>query len=165
MQKSQYENPFPDHSDRHEIWEMLVKRDIVAFCQEDWSIVKDDFIEESFMGIDAGTKVNPDAWMLNFATLEDYKTEWLKQAAEFNQTEWDEDHELAIYRATKLRDIDVQGDKAVAHKKFDGHVKAKDGTSVHMNWQTLYRCQKQNGLWKIQGFTGYLPYPMGTSTT
>jgi len=163
MEKSQYKNPFPDNTDRNEIWEMLVERDIIAFCQQDWSMVKDDFIEDSFMGIDGASKDNPDAWTLNFAKLEDYKNEWLKQAKEFNETEWAEDYELALYQATNLRDIDVQGDMAVAHKKFDGQVKAKDGTSLRLNWQTLYRMQNKNGSWKIQGFTGYLPYPMGSA--
>jgi len=164
MDKSQYRNPFVPNTDRHEIWEMLVKRDIIAFCQQDWSMVKDDFIEESFMGIDGAAKDNPDAWTLNFATLEAYKIEWLKQAKDFSTSEWDEDYEEAFYKATNLRDIDVQGDVAVAHKKFDGQVLAKDGSSFRLNWQTLYRCQKKEGKWKIQGFTGYLPHPMGGST-
>ncbi len=165
MEKSQYKNPFAPNTDRHDIWEMLVERDIIAFCQQDWTMVQDDFIEESFMGIDGAAKDNPDAWILNFATLEDYKIEWLKQAEDFSKTEWAEDYEEAFYKATNLRDIDVQGDVAVAHKKFDGQVLASDGTSVRLNWQTLYRCQKKNGAWKIQGFTGYLPYPMGGNPT
>jgi len=165
MERSQYKNPFPTKSDRHEIWEMLVERDIIAFCQQDWSMVQDDFIEDTFMGIDGAAKDNPDAWTLNFATLEDYKFEWIKQAKEFNEREWAEDYEDAFYRATNLRDIDVQGNVAVAHKKFDGQVLATDGTVMRLNWQTLYRCQKKNGAWRIQGFTGYLPYPMGGRST
>lgn len=165
MDRSQYKNPFPSKSDRHEIWEMLVERDIVAFCHQDWSMVHDDFIEESFMGIDGAAKDNPDTWTLNFATLGEYKVEWLKQAKEFAENQWAEDYEEAFYKATNLRDIDVNGRVALAHKKFDGQVLAKNGTSMRLNWQTLYRCQKKNGQWKIQGFTGYLPYPMGGNST
>lgn len=164
MDKNQYKNPFSLHTDRHQIWEMLVERDIIAFCQQDWSMIQNDFIEESFMGIDGSGKDNPDTWTLNFATLEAYKIEWLQQAEDFNKTGWAEDYEAALYRATNLRDIDVQGHVAVAHKKFDGQVNAKDGTSLRLNWQTLYRCQKVDGQWRIQGFTGYLPFPMGGST-
>lgn len=164
MEKTQYKNPFPVGTDRHEIWQMLVERDIIAFCKQDWSMVQEDFIEESFMGVDGRAKDNPDAWTLNFSTIEDYKIEWLKQAKEFNDKEWAENYELAFYNATNLRDIDVQGDMAVAHKKFDGQVEERDGNVVRLNWQTLYRCQKKNGSWKIQGFTGYLPYPMGGSS-
>ncbi len=30
-----------------------------------------------------------------------------------------------------------------------------------MQWQTLYYCRFHEGRWKISGFTGYLPNPMG----
>ena len=49
MDKTNYRNPFPAaDQDRHQIWEMLVERDIIAFCQEDWEMVADDFIAENF---------------------------------------------------------------------------------------------------------------------
>ena len=47
-------NPFTNDPDRAEIWQMLVERDILAFCQADWSMVANDFIETGFMGIDGG---------------------------------------------------------------------------------------------------------------
>jgi hypothetical protein len=31
-----------------------------------------------------------------------------------------------------------------------------------LNWQTLYFCRKVEGLWKLTGFVGYMPFPMGT---
>lgn len=124
-------------------------------------MVNDDFIESGFMGIDGRGRHNPDSWQLNFSNLEEYRDEWLRQAADFAQTAWAEDPEQAIYRATTLRDIEIKGDKALLHKKFDGNILKKDGGKVILNWQTLYRCQKVNGHWKIAGFTGYLPHPMG----
>ena len=162
MDKTLYQNPFPQSDqDRHQIWEMLVKRDIIAFCQEDWEMVSKDFIAENFMGIDARNAHNPDTWQLSFPNLEAYQQAWLEQAAEFAQTEWAEDPELAIYRATTLRDIDIQGDSALAHKKFDGYINKKSGVRQYLNWQTLYRCRKVADHWKIAGFTAYMPHPMG----
>ena len=157
-----YKNPFPaTDTDRHEIWKMLVERDIIAFCLENWEMVADDFIGENFMGIDGSRRHNPDSWKLSFPDLEDYKKEWLLQAHDFAQTEWAEDPEKAIYSATTLRDIEIQGDSAIAHKKFDGQILKQNGEKVVLNWQTLYRCRKVAGQWKIAGFTGYLPHPMG----
>ena len=157
-----YKNPFPAADvDRHEIWQMLVERDIIAFCQESWEMVNDDFIKENFIGIDAGKRHNPDSWRLGFPDLEHYKEEWLRQARDFAQTQWAEDPERALYHATTLRDIDIQGDSAVAHKKFDGEILKTNGEKTVLNWQTLYHCRKIGGRWKIAGFTGYLPHPMG----
>lgn len=165
MEKTNYINPFTaTDSDRHQIWEMLVERDIIAFCGEDWAMVADDFIEENFMGIDARNAHNPDSWRMNFADLAEYKSVWLEQATSFAQTEWAEDAETAIYEATTLRDIDIKGDSALVHKKFDGHISKKNGEKDRLNWQTLYRCRKVGGRWKIAGFTGYLPHPMGFET-
>ena len=159
-----YKNPFPvTDADRHEIWQMLVERDISAFCRENWEMVADDFIGENFMGIDAAKRHNPDSWQLAFPDLQAYKTAWLKQAHDFAQTQWAEDPEKAIYRATSLRDIDIRGDSALVHKKFDGEILKQQGEKTVLNWQTLYRCRKVAGQWKIAGFTGYLPHPMGFS--
>lgn len=161
MDQQIYQNPFPKDRDRHQIWEMLVKRDIIAFCNEDWEMVAGDFIERNFMGIDARGMHNPDSWRMNFSNLEEYKTVWLEQAAIFAQTEWAEDAEKAIYEATTLRDIDIKGKSALVHKKFDGYITKKDGGKDRLNWQTLYRCRKVGSKWKIAGFTGYMPHPMG----
>jgi hypothetical protein len=154
-------NPFNTlDTDRHAIWEMLVSRDIDAFLAADWSRVKDDFIEEGFMGIDAGRQSNPDSWQLNFPSLADYRDEWLKQARDFQQIEWGEDIRDALFRVTTLRDIEIRGAGALVHKKFDGYITQKDGKQIKTSWQTLYRCRKVDSHWKIVGFTGYIPNPM-----
>ncbi|MFK7982335.1 MAG: hypothetical protein AB8G86_20305 [Saprospiraceae bacterium] len=44
MNTSNYQNPFPKDKDRQQIWEMLVERDIIAFCKEDWDMVANDFM-------------------------------------------------------------------------------------------------------------------------
>lgn len=160
MDRSNYKNPFPNDPDRNEIWEMLVERDTIAFCNADWGAVADDFVEDAFMGVDGGGKTNPDAWILKYPRLEDYKNEWLRQAKDFKSKEWKGDVEEDFYNATILRDIDINGASALIHKKFDGKVEQVDGSVQYLNWQTLYRCQKVDGKWKIQGFTGYLPFPL-----
>ena len=160
-----YQNPFPEaDADRYEIWQMLVERDIIAFCHENWTMVADDFVSENFMGIDGRRRQNPDSWRLRFPNLEAYKKEWLFQAQDFAKTTWAEDPERAIYEATTLRDIEIEGDSALAHKKFDGYVLKQNGEKAVLNWQTLYRCRRVEGRWKIAGFTGYLPHPMGQFT-
>jgi len=167
MESNKYKNPFPDDTDRNQIWDMLVKKDIIAFCNSDWEAVADDFIADAFMGIDGVGKSNPDGWKLSFANLEEYKEVWLNQAKEFNTTSWKGDVEEGLYHATILRDIDINNDGALIHKKFDGKIEKEDGSIQHLNWQTLYRCKKVNGAWKIQGFLGYLPFPLmagGTQT-
>ena len=62
-------NPFPEgDADRHALWEMLVRRDIDAFLGQDWAMVEDDFIAESFFGMHAHFLNNADAWRLQFPT-------------------------------------------------------------------------------------------------
>lgn len=158
-------NPFPSDPDRSEIWTMLVDRDISAFVAADWSMVDGDFIHEGFVGVDAGGSSNPDSWRVNFPTLAAYRDEWLRQAAESAKIEYGEDRFAAILRATNLRDIDIKGDVAVAHKKFDGTIARADGSKDVLNWQTLYFCRKIDAGWRLTGFVGYLPFPMGSART
>lgn len=152
------QTPYPADPDRHAIWEMLVPRDIAAFVNADWSMVAGDFIEAGFSGMHAHKSPNPDDWRLAFPTLTAYRDEWLRQAADSAKTEFGEDLEAGIHRATRLTDIDVTGDTAVAHKKFDGRIKLANGSEDHLNWQTLYVCRRDAGRWKIAGFIGYMAY-------
>jgi len=154
-------NPFPSDSARHAIWEMLVPRDIDAFLAADWSMVAGDFVEEGFIGIDGRKEVSPDKWRLAFPTLSAYRQEWLRQAQDFAQQSFAEDARTAIFTTTTLEDIEIDGDMALVRKKFDGGISKPDGTRDVMHWQTLYYCRLHQGRWKISGFTGYLPNPMG----
>ena len=157
-----YSNPFEvDDAGRHAIWEMLVTRDIWAFLAADWSMVNDDFVEEGFLGIDARRETNPDRWRLAFPSLARYRDEWLRQARDFATQSFAEDPRGAIFATTTLTDIEVDGGFALARKKFDGGLRKGDGTFDVMKWQTLYQCRLHEGRWKICGFTGYLPNPMG----
>lgn len=49
----------------------------------------------------------------------------------------------------------------MARKKFDGTIRKADGGVETLNWQTLYFCRREDGVWRISGFVGYLPHPMG----
>lgn len=159
-----FANPFPESDTaRRAIWTMLVPRDIDAFLAADWSMVADDFIEAAFIGINADWRTNPDEWKLTFPTLEAYRDEWLRQAGEFATQPHGEDPRAAIFRTTTLEDIEINGETALARKKFDGGILLGDGTTAVMKWQTVYYCRFHRGAWKISGFTGYLPNPMGVA--
>jgi hypothetical protein len=157
-------NPFPTgDGDRHGLWEMLVRRDVDAFLAQDWAMVADDFANDRFFGMHGHFLENPDSWRLAFPTVDVYRDEWLRQAEETARTAFAEPLRPALFRATQMRDIDVQGDRAVLHKKFDGSVAKADGSTVTLRWQTLYFCGRLEGRWKITGFVGYLPHPLGRS--
>ena len=156
------QNPFsPEDKERHEIWEKVVKRDIDAFLAEDWTLCQEDFVDTYFMGIDAQKHDNPDSWRLTYPSLEAYKNDWLRQAKVFADASYAEDKREALFRATTLTDIEIRGDAALLHKKFDGTIRKTDGEYVPILWQTLYTMQKIEGVWKITGFVGYMPNPMG----
>lgn len=152
------ENPFAGDADRAEIWEMLVRRDIAAFVGQDWSMVAGDFDESRFLGIHAHNSANPDDWNAAFPTLAGYRDEWLRQAAETAATEFAEPLADGIFRATRLTEIDITGEVAIARKKFDGSISRADGGDDVLNWQTLYFCRKAGERWKITGFVGYMKY-------
>jgi len=154
-------NPFPpEDADRHALWEMIVRKDIDAFLTADWSLVEDDFAAEGFMGIDADRRADPDGWSLRFPDLNSYKEVWLQQAQAFALTNFGGDPRQQLFEATLLRDIEVRGDVAVLHKKFDGKVTVRDKAPLMLRWQTLYYARRVGGRWKLTGFTGYLPNPM-----
>ena len=154
-------NPFPEgDADRHDLGEMLVRRDIDAFLAQDWSMVEDDFVAASFFGMHAHFLNDADAWRLQFPRLEVYRDEWLRQARETAATEFAEPLRPALFRITNMRDIDVDGDRAVLHKKFNGSIAKPGGAVERLNWQTLYFCSKIDGRWRITGFVGYMPHPL-----
>lgn len=157
-----FRNPFPSSdAARHAIWQMLVERDIDAFLTADWSKVAGDFVEDGFIGIDGKREASPDKWRLAFPSLTAYRDEWLRQAEDFAMQSFAEDPRNAIFTTTTLEDIEIEGDMALARKKFDGSLKKADGCVDILKWQTLYYCRLHEGQWKICGFTGYLPNPMG----
>ena len=154
-------NPFTD-PDRRAIWEMLVPRDIDAFVSADWDAVAGDFVGANFTGISGNFQPDPQGFTLAFPTLEAYRTEWLRQAQDFAASRdagaFAGDPRNGIFAATRLEEIELDGDAALVRKKFDGHLAKSDGSFDRMNWQTLYVCRREDGRWKIAGFVGYLPH-------
>lgn len=155
------QNPFPQDPDRHAIWAMLMTRDFDAFLSADWGMVAADFDQPAFFGLHAQGSANPDMWRLAFPTLDHYRDEWLRQAAATAETRYAEPVRAALFRAVNLQHIEVAGDRAVAHKKFDGAIGRVDGTRDRLHWQTLYFCAKHGTAWRITSFVGYMPLPMG----
>ena len=154
-------NPFPESdNDRHALWQMLVHRDIEAFLASDWERVAEDFIADGFIGIDARHSPNPDSWRITFPDLPTYRATWLEQARQWILGGNRERLRRELFEATSLRDIEIHGEVALLHKKFDGALSAADGSRVPLIWQTLYTCRRAEGRWRIAGFTGYLPHPM-----
>ena len=162
MTQTKYDscNPFPlSDVDRHEIWEILVHRDVTAFVEADWLKVADDFDSESFVGYSGSS--NPDHWTIAFPSLEAYRTEWERQAVEFQEMKLvGEDTKTFLFKASLLRDIDIHGNAAMAHKKINGRALTTEGLEVVRKWQTVYWLRRVAGRWRVTGFLGYLPNPM-----
>lgn len=152
------ENPFPNDPGRQAIWEMLMRRDFAAFAAQDWSMVAGDFDEHRFLGIHAHNSPNADDWDAAFPTLGAYRDEWLRQAAESGRAQYAKPLPEQLLEAVSMNQIDINGDVAVAHKKFDGTVHLSDGSRDTLNWQTLYFCRRNAGRWQITGFVGYMKY-------
>jgi hypothetical protein len=152
-------SPFPSaDADRQQIWQMLVPRDTEAFLNQDWAAVASDFITEGFYGVDARRHPNPDEWRIAYPSLAAYRDEWLRQAAITAGQVDREAAQAAFLTAVTLTDIEIAGDCAIAHKKFNGRLPNLDGSFEELHWQTLYVCRKQDARWKIASFVGYLPY-------
>ena len=158
-------NPFakpngsPRDEDRFALWEMLVRRDIHAFVAQDWSQCENDFLADEFQGIHAHRSTNPDTWTVAFPNLDTYREEWLRQAKATANIQFAEDLTQGIFRATTMRDIEINDNRAVCHKKFDGTIAKVDGTFDILAWQTLYYARKVKLHWRLTGFLGYLPHP------
>ena len=158
-----FQNPFPATDPaRRAIWEMLVTRDIDAFVTADWLAVAGDFVAANFTGLSAHFQPDPQGYTLAFPTLDAYREEWLRQAAEFGAAQkagaFAGNPRDGIFAATRLEEIEITGEAALVRKKFDGRLAKSDGSFDRMNWQTLYICRLDAGRWKIAGFVGYLPH-------
>src|SRR5665213_2887733 len=149
-------NPFSNDPDRHELWDIIVRRAIEAFLLKDWDAMKDTFIEKGFFGIDGQLRTNIDSWRLTFSSLAAYRGEWLKQAAYYTRR-FKRGLRHALYKAMELHSIDFKGGIALVHMKFEWGLAKTSGHRLDLPFQTLWICRKVNGIWKIAGFVGYLP--------
>jgi hypothetical protein len=156
-------NPFDParDPDRHTIWQHLIALDSDAFVQGDWSMIEGDFDADSFEGIRCNHSSDPDDWEFAMPRLSDYRDGWLIASRDFLKKQFANGvtHRQAIYRRCRLTQIDIAGDRALAHKKFSGDIPLLDGTTLSGSRQTLYRLHRKAGVWKIVGFLGQLPLP------
>jgi len=102
-------NPFPADSDRHAIWEMLVRKDVDGFLAQDWTIFAPSFKFDGFCGLDAKGSLDPADWEVRFPTVEAYRDAWLADAQRSASTRYAEDRRDAIYRASNMLDIAWKG--------------------------------------------------------
>lgn len=153
-------NPFDAQADadRHHIWHRLMRADGEAFVIGNWSLIEDDFDSTSFEGVRCFHSTNPDNWKIVFPDLASYRDSWLAASEMFRAKKFAKHTHLdALMARAHLDVIDIQGDRALAHKKFYGGVLMVDGSYLTDRRQTLFRLRKQDGAWKIVGFFGQLP--------
>jgi hypothetical protein len=153
-------NPFDIHDDpdRYQIWQRLVAVDCEAFAAGDWSLVEVDFDADAFQGVRCFHSSNPDDWRIVFPTLASYRGAWLASADQFRAKSFARHSHLeALLIRTRLDEIDIQGDHALAHKKFFGDVEYADGTVLNDRRQTMFQLRRHGERWKIVGFLGQLP--------
>jgi enamine deaminase RidA (YjgF/YER057c/UK114 family) len=158
-------NPFGvGDPDRRALWDMLVARDIDAFAAGDFGRVAGDFDEASFSTVTAAGSSDPDYWSLELTELDDYKAEWLRQSEQF-RLDFD-DPSAILYAATTLEEIEIRGERALAHKRFDYVARTRAGARRPLRWRTLYQCRRSGtdpARWLITGFIGFLPLAADSS--
>jgi hypothetical protein len=153
-------NPFDPQRepDRHYVWQRLVSADCEAFACGDWKAIESDFDAEAFEGIRCALSLNPDNWKVAFPDLASYRESWLAASAAYRAKSFATvSHLDALLARTHLDEIEIVGERAIAHKKFFGEVALADGSKLAEWRQTLFRLQRRRGVWKIVGFLGQLP--------
>lgn len=149
-------NPFlPDDADRHAIWEMLVRRDSDFFLSGDWKLVCEDYVEDGFLGIDAGKSLDPEHWRPAYPTVASYRNAAI--AGRWSPDDFAEPLRAAWFRCQSLSRIDIAEHRAVAHKHIDGSIRRRSGDPLILGWRSVFCLRRTDGRWKIAGFTGYLP--------
>lgn len=159
----QYDNnPYAvSDSDRHALWERVVRQDIDCFLHQDWHRFADCFTTGTFTGLHAGGQTDPARWTLAFPTVADYQQAWLADARQSAQTDYAESRREALYRAVVSTDITLAGEQAIFRKVFDGEIQLAQGGYEKLQWQSVFFCARAQGEWKMTGFVGYLPYTPG----
>ena len=149
-------NPFPPgDADRHAIWEMLVRRDSDFFLSGDWNLVREDYVEEGFLGIEAAKSLDPAQWRPTYPTVASYRDAAI--AGRWSPKDFAEPLRAAWFRCQSLSRIDIAGDTALAHKRIDGSIARKSGEPLTLGWRSVFHLHRIDGRWRIGGFTGYLP--------
>jgi hypothetical protein len=152
-------NPFNrlSDADRHHIWQRLVAADGEAFACGDWSMIESDFDPDAFEGVRCFHSTNADDWKIAFSDLASYRDSWLTASKQFCSMKFVDLSPLdALLARCHLDEIEINGDRALAHKKFFGELRLEDGSLLADRRQTLYRLHRRRDVWKIVGFFGQL---------
>lgn len=150
-------NPYAAGSDEAALWEICVRRDIQSFVAADWGICAADFTADGFSGWDARFSPDPMHWQMTFPSLEDYKSAWLKDAQSFAGRRWKTPLAEGLFAALSLARVEVSGDKALVHKRFDGQLFPAGAEPLLLSWQSIFHLRRAAGRWSQCSFIGYLP--------
>lgn len=150
-------NPHPPGSDHAELWEICVRRDILSFVAADWQLCAVDFAEEGFAGWNACLERDPRRWRMDFPSLSAYRDAWLRDAKSHALRSWRIPPATSLFSALTLARVEVTGDTALVHKRFDGELHPLAGPPLPLRWQSIFHLQKTDGRWRQRGFVGYLP--------
>lgn len=148
-------NPYPAGLE-HDIWEMCVRRDLEAFASQDWGHVAADYSED-FLGIDACSSNDPTDWIPKYPTLNSYQLEFESQAKEFAKLQCLHDPILSLNSCLSLSDIQINEDRMLVTKVFDGDVALVNTSAFSLKWKSLFHLRHDLGTWRFTGFVGYLP--------
>ncbi len=150
-------NPHGGGTDEAALWDICVKRDILGFAAADWAVCEGDFAAEGFAGWDARFSADPLAWQMTYPSLASYRDAWLTEARAFARRTWRVPLARDLFASMSLARIDVEGDAAIVHKRFDGRLHPADGEPIPLQWQSLFHLRRAGGRWVQRGFIGYLP--------
>ena len=158
--RNPFTNPYDSAVDahRHELWQMLVVRDVDAFIAADWSICDSDFAHDRFEGISAHGSLDPINWTLRYPTVASYREDWLEMAKRFlNVPLAAVSHRELLYQMQTFAKVEISDGRAIVWKQFRADEPLANGQRYRISAQSVYRLHRIDDRWKIVGFVGYLP--------
>jgi hypothetical protein len=153
---NQFNPPETYTTDEKNIWDVLMYNDFYAFYKGDWSLIEDDFIEESFYGIQANKSSNKLDWNLQYDCLDAYKKDWIKQSEGFRKLDFINDPLKILFETTKLSKIEIKGNSALINKEFNGEFSVRNAEPIILDWMSIFFMKKKENRWRIGSFVGYM---------
>ena len=155
--KPKYSAPSHYNKLEKEIWEVLIYKDFVAFCNQDWRFIEDDFLEKGFFGISGHKSEKKSDWSLTYPTLASYQSDWINASMDFGSKKFKTDPLDILFEGANLTKIQIIDDCALVHKSFDCQFELLKEEPIIFDWVSIFLLRKIEGKWKIASFTGYLP--------
>lgn len=151
-------HPNADHDrDRHELWEMLVHRDIEALVLGDWTIVQSDFVTGGFIVMDAHGTIDTSQWTVAFADLGAYARTWRRKSEELRLALGRDRLRALLYERNRLARIEIVDDVAMVEKTIGGLFWAVDLGLESAHTTTVCQCQRIDGRWRVGAILSRLP--------